>query len=252
VDSPHIHVPFDLINNHAAFLKEHKLNLEIFFSAGTLDNTRPPDIANAIDSLGYDPMVTMHAPFMDLSPGAVDLKVRGITRERFSQVFDIADVLKPRAIVFHSGYEKWKYDHRIDVWLEGSLNLWPEFVKRASEIGTVIAVENIFEDSPDSLAALMEGLGSKHAGICLDVGHFNIFSKSPLDHWLESLGDYLVELHLHDNDRGYDSHMAIGEGSFDFDALFAALKGSNIIHTVEAHSPEGVMNSLEALRQYAL
>ena len=58
---------------------------------------------------------------MDLSPGAVDSKVRAVTIERFSQIFNIAETLKPKVIVFHSGYEKWKYASKIDLWLEGSL-----------------------------------------------------------------------------------------------------------------------------------
>jgi len=55
---------------------------------------------------------------MDLSPGAVDSKVREATMMRFSHILDISDILKPKAVVFHSGYEKWKYALNIDLWLE--------------------------------------------------------------------------------------------------------------------------------------
>jgi len=37
---------------------------------------------------------------------------------------EIAELLAPKIVVFHSGYEKWKYGHRVDIWLEESLTTW--------------------------------------------------------------------------------------------------------------------------------
>lgn len=203
-----------------------------------------------MDALDYRPSYTIHAPFMDLSPGAVDSKVREATHERFDAVFDIAGTLKPRAVVFHSGYEKWKYAHRADVWIEGSLMTWRKFLGRASKAGLKIAIENIFEDEPGNLRLLMEELGSGDVGICFDTGHFNLFSKRPLSEWLESLGPYIIECHLHDNDGSFDSHLPIGEGTFDFDELFLKLKGKACIYTIETHTPERVLRSMERLKKY--
>ena len=67
---------------------------------------------------------------MDLSPGAVDSKVRAVTMERFNHVLDIAKELKVKCVVFHSGYEKWKYALNIDLWLEQSLLTWRPLVKK--------------------------------------------------------------------------------------------------------------------------
>lgn len=202
------------------------------------------------DALDFGPSYTIHAPFMDLSPGAVDSRVMAATHERFEAVFDIAEIISPRAIVFHSGYEKWKYAHRVEVWLESSLSTWRKFIKRASGSGVKIAVENIFEDEPESLRLLMEELGSESFGICFDTGHFNLFSRRPLPEWLESLGQYIIECHLHDNDGSFDSHLPIGEGTFNFDELFLKLKGKALIHTIETHTPEGVLRSMERLKKY--
>ena len=138
---------------------------------------------------------------MDLSPGAVDQKIRAVTIERFTRIFDIAEILKPEAIVFHSGYEKWKYALKIDVWLENSLKTWRIVQKRAEEMEVKIAIENIFEDEPTNLRLLMEEMSSSNFGLCFDTGHFNLFSKIPLAEWLEQLKAYILELHLHDNDK---------------------------------------------------
>ena len=67
---------------------------------------------------------------MDLSPGAVDSKVRAVTMERFNHVLNIAEDLKVKAVIFHSGYEKWKYALNIGLWLEQSLLTWRPLVKK--------------------------------------------------------------------------------------------------------------------------
>lgn len=248
--SPHVHVPYHRIEDYLRFIREHRINLEIYFSSHSLDAITDSDILELKEKLDYRPSITIHAPFMDLSPGAVDSKVRDITIERFSQVFELAENLLPQVIVFHSGYEKWKYAQKIDVWLEGSLKTWPPLIKKAVDMDIKIAIENIFEDDPANLRLLMEEINSEHFGICFDTGHFNLFSKIPLGEWLRQLMPYIIELHLHDNNKTSDAHLAIGEGTFDFGTLFSTLKGKNLVYTIEGHTPEDVLKSIERLQKY--
>ncbi len=246
----HVHIPYDKIGEYHEFIKKLQLNLEIYFSSKTLDSINRSDIPQLIEKLDYNPSLTVHAPFMDLSPGAVDSKVRAVTVERFSHVLDIAEDLKVKAVVFHSGYEKWKYSLRPDLWLEGSLMTWKPLLEKANDIGVRIAIENIFEDEPTNLKLLMQEMGSENFGICFDTGHFNLFSKTPMEEWLTILKSYIIELHLHDNDRTGDAHNPIGDGTFDFDILFSVLNDKNLIYTIEAHNAEDVKKSIERLRKY--
>lgn len=251
MNKPHIHVPYQKIGEYQNLIKTNRLDLEIYFQSFSLDIIKQEDIDDLKGGLDFNPSLSIHAPFMDLSPGAVDSKVRAATIERFSHVLDIAEILKPKTVVFHSGYEKWRYAHRADIWLEKSLLTWIPLIERASGIGSRIVIENIFEDEPSSLQALMKEIGCNNFGICFDAGHFNIFSKVPLSDWLDSLKSFIFELHLHDNDGTFDSHLPIGEGTFDFDALFSILRGKDCLCTIEAHTPENVLKSMEALRGYA-
>lgn len=248
--NPQVHVPYHRIGDYLRFVKENCVNLEIYFSSHSLDTILNSDIVNLKEKLDYYPLFTIHAPFMDLSPGAIDSKVRAVTIERFSHIFMLSETLKPEAIVFHSGYEKWKYAQRIDIWLEKSLITWRTLSKRAVDMGLKIAIENIFEDEPANLRLLMEEMGSENFGICFDTGHFNLFSKISLGEWLKQLKPYIIELHLHDNNKTSDDHLAIGEGTFDFDTLFSNLKDKNLIYTVEAHTPEDVLKSMQRLKKY--
>jgi len=243
--SPHVHIPFNKLSEHIDLIREKSLNLEIYFGGDVLDAITLDDVRHAGELLVHGPSLSFHAPFMDLSPGAVDSLVREATMNRINHVLDIAEVLRPKAIVCHSGYEKWRYALKVDWWLEKSLLTWHAVNKRASEIGVKIAIENIFEDEPSNLKMLMENMNSDNFGICFDTGHFNLFSKVRLEDWMEALNPHIIELHLHDNDRTSDQHLPVSEGTFDFGKFFHLLKNRDCIYTIEAHSPETVIRSIE-------
>ncbi|MFA5353043.1 MAG: sugar phosphate isomerase/epimerase family protein [Thermodesulfovibrionales bacterium] len=245
---PHIHVPYEKIGEHLPFIRQQRLNLEIYFTSPVLDSLEPGAIDRLREELDYGPSLSFHAPFMDLSPGAMDSKVRTATMERFSHILDIASVLRPLSIVFHSGYEKWKYGLKIGPWLEQSLLTWRPINTRAEDLGVKVAIENIFEDEPSNLRMLMEEMGSDNFGVCFDAGHFNLFSGIPLKDWIGELLPHIIELHLHDNDRTADQHNPIGEGCFDFPGLFSLLKEKSCIHTIEARSPEMAILSMQRLK----
>lgn len=250
--NPHIHVPYDLLERYFPFIRREELNLEIYFGSRRFDDLRKKDIIKLKKMLDYNPQLTIHAPFMDLSPGAVDSRVREVTFERFSDVLDFADILQAKVVVFHSGYEKWKYDSRVDIWLEESLKTWIPLNRKAFALGVKIAIENIVEDEPSNLKLLVENINSKNFGLCFDTGHFNIFSKLFLSDWLGMIKPYIIELHLHDNAKDKDLHLPIGNGNFDFRTLFIELQGKNCVYTIEAHTVEDAKKSMERLKYYQI
>jgi sugar phosphate isomerase/epimerase len=248
----HVHIPYDKITEHLQMIKSLRLNLEIYFNSKSLDSLKSSGSKLSLlkEQLDYNPLLTIHAPFMDLSPGAIDSKIREVTMERFNHVLDIAESLKVKSVVFHSGYEKWRYGFDINLWLEQSILTWQSIADMAGKVGVKIAIENIFEDEPSNLTLLMQKMGSKHFGICFDTGHFNIFSKVSLEEWMEALNPYIIQLHLHDNDKSFDQHKPIGDGTFDFDKFFSLLKNKNCIYTLEAHNAADAQKSIERLQKY--
>lgn len=246
---PHAHIPYNKISEYIGVIRKERLNLEIYISAAVLDNITKDDVITLKKRLDFNPSVSIHAPFIDLSPAAIDSLVRKVTMERFSHVLSLSEILHARAIVFHSGYEKWKYALHVNLWLEKSLITWHEINKRAYDAGIKVAIENIFEEEPSNLKLLMENMSSDNFGVCFDTGHFNLFSKVPIETWMDSLNPYIVELHLHDNDRTSDQHLPVGDGTFDFQKFFSLLQKSDVIHTIEGHTPENVIKSIEYLKK---
>lgn len=246
---PHIHVPYSKFYDYLNIIREEKLNLEIYFDSKNLDYIKKDDLLKLKKELSYEPSLSLHAPFMDLSPGAVDSKIREATIERFNQIFDVAEVLEPKSIVFHSGYNKWKYASKVNIWIENSLITWEKFIERAEKLKIKIAIENIFEEEPNSLKMLMDRVSSSYFGICFDTGHFNVFSKKPLDEWIYILNKFIFEFHLHDNRGEFDEHLAIGSGVFDFKRLLHLLDKTDYLYTIESHSPEEVFKSIKIFNE---
>lgn len=245
---PHVHVPYGRIPEYIGFINENKLNLEIYFGPADLDRVSSDEVKRLSETFDYSPSLSIHAPFMDLSPAAVDSKVRKATIERFSHTLDIAEIIRPEVIVFHSGYEKWKYALDVNFWLQKSLLTWRPLNERASEIGIRIAIENIFEDEPSNLKLLMEHMDSRNFGVCFDTGHCNLFSRVPLENWMEALNPFILELHVHDNNRSADQHLPPGEGTFDFAGFFRLLNRNDCVYTIESHTPEHVLKSIAYLK----
>lgn len=249
----HVHIPYSGIRDYRELLRKRQYDLEIYFAASVLGQVERADLDGLIQNLDWGPALTIHAPFMDLNPGAVDGMVRSATQMRFKQLMNVAAVLQPRAVVFHAAYDRWRYAGRTDVWLENSMDTWPRVMDLAGKVdGMRVAVENVFDVDPEPLRLLIEKVGNPSFGFCFDTGHFNLFSDVPMEEWFTSLGKHIVEVHLHDNQGAEDSHRALGTGTVDFDRFFHLLRsnGAEPIYTLEAHDPADIEPSLEKIRGY--
>jgi len=251
--SIHINVPYSMLLRRIGFVIGHRFHPEIYFSGEDLDacdETEAKGLAETLHQKGLE--CTIHGPFMDLSPGGVDRRIKEVTLDRFSRTIELAALFKPRAIVFHPGYEKWKFDGNVNLWFESSLATWSPLVKEAKERNLTLAIENVFEENPDSLRMLLQEIDSPHFRFCFDAGHHHVFSRSPLPVWMEALSNYLFEVHLHDNHGEMDDHLPMGEGSFDFRQLFNLFSqnGLNPIYTLEPHEEAHLWRSLSAMGKY--
>jgi sugar phosphate isomerase/epimerase len=125
-------------------------------------------------------------------------------------------------------------------------------VERAEALDLRLALENVYEENPSILRRLLEAIDSSSLGYCLDTGHGHIFSQVPLPEWVEALGPWLIEVHLHDNHRQADEHLPLGFGEIDFPSVFANLQGKNLqpIYTLEPHLREHLEPSLKAIEKY--
>lgn len=249
----HAHVPYERLAEHLEYAIANSVNPEVFFSAEALDNIvweELSSLSGALHAAGLK--TTIHAPFLDLNPGALDPRIRAASRHRIQQVMQAAELLRPLAIVVHPGYDDIRYGGNRLLWLKNSIDFWQEFIPRATELGTVLALENIFEKEPSTIKALLDAIDDPCFRHCFDVGHWNMFTTVTIEEWFSELGGYIAECHIHDNHGYSDEHLPVGEGGINFKKFFPLLKqhAPDAIWTIEAHSTEHLKIALKNIQNY--
>jgi sugar phosphate isomerase/epimerase len=244
-------IPFRLLSEkYLPMIIENRINPEIGIDGKTLDGSSEKEFSRIASILHQEGLsVTLHAPFYDLAPGAMDTLILKATRERLKQIFDLIPLFNPKTLVCHSGYDKKRYYNDQRPWLATSLETWTPLIENLSGTQTVLVIENVYEKNPDILLSLLDGLDKGKSGFCFDTGHMNAFSDTSMQGWLHTLGPYIRQLHLHDNDGTWDRHWALGAGKIDFEALFEYMNAAAIepVITVEAHREDWMWSSFEAL-----
>ena len=89
---------------------------------------------------------------------------------------------------------------------------------------TVAPEEVGIDFSVDQLLAIIDGVGSRQFGICLDTGHLNLTLKNHREFILKA-GKKLKALHIADNQGQTDQHlMPFNGGTVDFGEVVDALR----------------------------
>lgn len=249
----HAHVPYPRLAEHLEYAIANRVNPEVFFTAESLDHLVWEELAAQAGLLHNAGLATtIHAPFMDLNPGAIDPSIREVTRQRIQQVMKAAELLHPRVIVVHPGFDDLHYGDNKLTWLKNSIEFWREFVLQARELGTILAVENIFEREPSTIKALLEAIDDPCFRHCFDVGHWNMFTTVTMEEWFQDLGAFIAESHIHDNHGQRDEHLPVGEGAIDFTAFFLLLQrhAPDAVWTIEAHSTERLERALQNITRF--
>lgn len=230
-----------------------KIKPEIGLDAWVLDTWRPSDMEGLFNRLrenGIDH--TFHFPFVDMATGSPDPLIRRAVRKRFEMALQWVESYAPHAIVVHTGYYPLAHGELSQEWLEYSVETFLWLKGALKDLQVPWAIENVFEHRPEDLLLLMERLGPPPGGICLDLGHLNAFSRTPLILWMEGLCHLIEHLHLHDNKGHRDDHLGIGMGNIPFGTLFKGLSSRDAplrTITIEPHQEEMVLPTLEALRR---
>ncbi len=175
--------------------------------------------------------------------------VREITLQRLTQALQAAARLGAHLMVVHPGYDRWRYPKLAALWTEQAAATFTPLLKAAEPLDCRLALENIYEDTPATLTALVGLLDSPWLGHCFDIGHWRLFGSTDQTEWLTAIAPRLLHLHLHDNRGQNDEHLPVGEGIIDYAPLMNLLneKAPPPSITLEAHNPEELQRSLANL-----
>jgi len=200
----------------------------------------------------YNLEFTVHAPFTDLNIASVNPEVRRLSLETLKRSLANAESLGAKVWVFHPGSHG-----PTSSFLPGEdLKLNLESIDELADYAESTQVKLGLENMPGGISAILAHVeefeeffkaAKPNVGLTLDVGHAHILGE--VDLFLRKLGDRLVHVHVHDNDRSYDKHYEIGKGSINWDRTISLLKRNGFNGILMVESTYNPLQRLRALRE---
>ena len=172
----------------------------------------------------------MHAPYFELSPCAIDPLIRAVAMYRMRQAAQVCAQIGARRMIVHSGYApqvyfpEWFVPKSIEFWRELLDGLPGDFE---------LMVENVLDVGPEPMRAVCDGVDDPRLGVCLDVGHANVYSDVPVEAWIGALGARIRHVHLHNNSGERDEHACLHAGSMDM---------RRVLEKLDACAPEAAIS----------
>lgn len=169
-----------------------------------------------------------HAPFPSYKVGDNDYNKAILPALKKS--IEIAATVGAEQIVVHPTYlEEGKK--------EFNMNFYKSLEPLCREYGIKIALENMFsrdKENPKQIIPnvcsiaeefkdYVTSLNPEYFTACLDIGHCGLVGED-VSHTIETLGEHLTALHIHDNDGIRDLHTLPFTQSIDFSAVAKSLK----------------------------
>jgi sugar phosphate isomerase/epimerase len=195
---------------------------------------------------------TVHLSYVDLNLAALSPTARAASVERIRGGLAYAHAVDASCGVLHSGFHYLRHpmvDPLVDQALTASL--------QALEGSTVqIVMENLALGADDYLRGpeqLRERVRAHGLRVCIDVGHAHVEAtrdgETSIAAYLDTLGDDVTHLHLHDNHGQRDEHLPCGAGTIDYPALRPYLAGFTGTACLEiAGGPDAVREAVAFVR----
>lgn len=210
-----VRVEGERLDKEAAAIAAAGAGPEVYFAAEPLRRLTGRAMAGLRRLLAGFPAHTLHAPFMDVCPGAADPAVRALSLETMRRALGLAADLGSRLVVMHYNYDPIYYRQGFAGWMERAAEFYAALLDGRD--GPLIALENIADPTPYVGLRLTERVSRPRLVHCFDFGHHQVFGRIPFREWLLYLRPRgHVHFHLHDNLGGRDDHLALGAGSIDW------------------------------------
>ena len=233
--------------------KEYRLGFEFndFYFPDILDSEEELEkIISEYKRHNLPGIMTVHGAFFDVIPYSMDGRIRKISDMRINQSMDITRRIGAKAVIFHTNYNPCLNTKKyVQDWIEQNAEYWGEILEKNRDIH--IYLENMFEISPDILEELSEKLKKyENYGVCLDYAHAFISDVEP-EIWARCLGRFVKHIHINDNDKKSDLHLAWGDGLIERDKFYKCyeeyMNGATVL--VETSPMDRKIRSLEMLER---
>jgi sugar phosphate isomerase/epimerase len=202
---------------------------------------------------------TVHLSYIDLNLASLSPAARATSVARITRGLDYAAEIGASCAVLHSGRHYYRHPLIDDLAYRGATSSLAELRNPA----VPVTLENLAVDAfdlirePEGLRELTETAGFSN---CLDFGHAHIESRQPwrtpekqvedlIARYIETLGDKIIHLHLHNNDGSLDQHLPTPQGGVDYSRYLGFLRKFTGTACLEVATGEGgVRESVRHIR----
>jgi len=224
--------------------------VEIFAARQHFDYTDREHIAELTSWFASSAIApfSMHAPmYPDREMGRAGAPAVNVIHPEKSRRIDAMDEIKRalevaehipfKQLVVHLGEKDDGWSPRT---LEYATTALEHLGAFARPLGVRVTVENLTSDAttPEHLIMTLELAHLDNIGVCLDLGHAHM--TVGVQEAITTLGKRIAEVHVHDNHGFRDEHLWPGDGTIDWPATSAALRGL-------AEPPAAVLEISDAL-----
>ena len=209
-----------------------------------------PMIGLSLESMmkSYDITYSIHAPFNDINIASLNESVREMSVIELIKIMNMASELDIKTVTIHPGLYSMVVSGLEDRSVMAAKRSLRTLDRMAQECGVRLCVENMpgfkffLGQTADQMSELLEGT---NLPICLDIGHAN--TTGQLNEIIDTLGNRIMNVHIHDNDGKQDQHLTIGEGTVDFEDCLKRLSSYGGRYIIECKTLESGSESQDRL-----
>ena len=201
----------------------------------------------------------LHASYIDVNLASTSHLLRKAAVKRIINCVKVAHLLDAEYVTLHMGYLHEDYlPKRINTIRKLAKKSLISILNVARDYQIKICIENkekkkrrhLMTD-PYEIMNFINSLNSYHEilFVTFDVGHANTWNCD-LKTFFDVIRKKTRVIHLHDNHGTADEHLALGEGSIDFDNLlpYIVSKCNNIPLILEIHTWNGLLKSIKYIK----
>jgi len=218
----------DKINQFGICYAELRCERPILYPSD-INSQKRSKLRRVLERLSITPLV--HASFYDVNLASLNPLMRRASVAQLKECIELAKDVNAKSVVVHPG--QLPKDYPESMLKQSFLNLIDgisSVIEMAEGFDITLALENTHKGGdygvirfPEDYSNIIGRFDSPHLKAAFDIGHANTFNMD-LGASIMKISDYLVNIHIHDNDGERDTHLPVGEGIIDFRNILKVLK----------------------------
>lgn len=196
----------------------------------------------------HDLACQVHSPICDWNIAALSDRLREASLKETMANIMAAEELGAKVVTVHPGLSSMAVsgtEERAAERARAAMRVLDRFVDGRD---VRLAIENMpnvpffLGRTAEQLASIVDGTD---LGICFDIGHAN--TAGQIDAMIDTFGDRIINIHIHDNHGEKDEHLTIGDGAIDFEHVVRRLSGYRGNWIIESKGYDSAVQSLSVL-----